>query len=126
MGKKVKTEYPLGSILYCEVYYQIEYVGGFQYESSTTVLQAQYSPGLPGLPPCVELAVNAAQSARTVLWDAWVDFRNEKEKDKKVERLIVQKTEYWTNLNTDKKFVTAFIDKFVRAIPGSSFIPANF
>lgn len=126
MNKKVKIEYPLGNILYCEVFYQIEYVGGFQYESSSEVLQTQYSLSLPGLPVCEKLAVSAAEVSRTILWDAWTDFRNGREKDKKVERLIVQKTEYWTDLSDDREFVTAFIDKFVRSIPGNTFIPVQF
>lgn len=126
MKTKDNLQYPMGAYLFCEVFYLIEYVGVLKPEDASETFSASYGQIFPDPVLGPTLAIAAAKSARTALWNMWADFRNGLESKPKIDRLMVKKTEYWTDSNTDRKFVTAFIHEFVRSIPGDFSIPSEF
>jgi len=120
------NEFPSGNKLSCEIFFRVEKVGDFNLEEKSVVFSAPYLVIVLGATSGFLAAIGSAKNARQIIWNQWQEYRNNEEDKPKIERLMVVETEYFTNLNLDRTFVTRFMRNHVCSIPGDSNIPSNF
>lgn len=122
----MSNEFPSGNKLSCEIFFRVEQVGNFNLEEKSVVFSAPYVVVALGPASGLLVAIGSANNARQIIWGQWQEYRNNEEDKPKIERLMVVKTEYFTDLNIARTFVTGFIRNHVCSIPGDSNIPSNF
>lgn len=117
---------PVGTELFCEVFYKTIYVVENKIEESSEIFKANCL--LVGLDMITgsAVAVSQLQTARELMWRDWNKFRKDREKPREIDQLVIVHTEYWTDMMDNRDLVTEFIDRHIRSIPGYANVPARF
>lgn len=117
---------PVGTKLFCQVFYKTIYVMGTKIDESNETFKADCL--LVGLDMITgpAVAISRIQTAREFMWEDWKKFRKAKEKPKNIDKLVLTHTKYRTNLINEPDLVTEFVDRYIRSIPGYAKVPEKF
>lgn len=123
-------DYPKGTTLSCKIKYSIVFPDGKVENREETILAHIYSAIPPFTPANMQYPyiVTGLREARREVWKQWRKRANELEKQHF--GVFIQRTEYWTNQNSDVKRVTTYIRYYVDTIEGAhdnvNFPPTGF
>ena len=108
--------YPKGDFLSCEISYVIWYIDGTQ-NTFSCIFTTPYP--LVILDPAVAhvFALEALKTARSALWFQWVNELSRLEKTPRVDTVMFQKIEYWTDETPSRPAVTGFIRTYISSLP---------
>jgi len=117
------NDYPKGTRLSCKIKYSIVFPDG-KSEGGEEIIQGDISIIIPPLTPAnmqSPYIVTGFREARKQVWRKWRNRVNklEKQYSKKLDRVFIQSTEYWTDKNPDIKKVTAYIRYYVVPTEGA-------